>query len=269
MTLGRATPDYPRQGTLPNAAFGFGINNLGNVAFTRSSPNGDGYPMAYFYNKSTQATVALGSLPGAPIAFTDAFGINDNNIVVGDSVNGNWTCSATAWKWNGGSGGTLVDLGAVSGGFGTDANNWQEAYSINNNNQVTGYANTSPLVDGNGNGYPTPYVANVTNAFGGSPSITYQWLPRPGKTYSDAAGAGASINNNGAIAMSGESPVATQNGFYNGGTASSANSWVVPCRFPLAAAASSRPGRRPLTTPAISCARRIRTLLPALGRVRG
>ena len=111
MTLGPATPIILARGrslTLPSV---LGINNLGNVAFTRSSPNGDDYPMAYFYNKSTQATVALGSLPVAPLAFTDAFGINDNNIIVGDSLNSNWTCSAMAWKWNGGSGGTMVDLG--------------------------------------------------------------------------------------------------------------------------------------------------------------
>ena len=69
---------------------------------------------------------------------------------------------------------------------------------------MTGYAYTSPLVDGNGNGYPTPYVANVTNAFGGSPSITYKWLPRPGKTYANAAGDGVSINDNGAVVMGGE-----------------------------------------------------------------
>ena len=99
---------------------------------------------------------------------------------------------------------------------------------------MTGYANTSPLVDGNGNGYPTPYVANLTNAFGGSPSITYQWLPRPGKTYSDASGAGVSINASGAIAMSGGCPVATPNGFYNGGTAGSSSSRVFPLPTPTA-----------------------------------
>ena len=64
---------------------------------------------------------------------------------------------------------------------------------------MTGYACTSPLVDGNGNGYPTPYVANVTNAFGGSPSITYNWLPRPGRGHDDAAGVGISINSSGAV----------------------------------------------------------------------
>ena len=152
------------------------INNLGNVAYTLSDGSGNpGSEMAYFYNKSGKTAVSCGSLyPGYPIS--DAFGINDNNIVVGDYYNANMTLSAMAWKWNGATGGTMVDLGAVSGGFGTDANNYQEAYSINNSNQVTGYACTSPLVDGNGNGYPTPYVANVTNAFGGSPSITYNWL---------------------------------------------------------------------------------------------
>ena len=179
--LGASQPDFPRQGPLPTSSYGMAINNLGNVAYTLSDGSGNpGSEMAYFYNKSGKTAVSCGSLyPGYPIS--DAFGINDNNIVVGDYYNANMTLSAMAWKWNGATGGTMVDLGAVSGGFGTDANNYQEAYSINNSNQVTGYACTSPLVDGNGNGYPTPYVANVTNAFGGSPSITYNWLPRPGR----------------------------------------------------------------------------------------
>ena len=230
--LGASQPDFPRQGPLPTSSYGMAINNLGNVAYTLSDGSGNpGSEMAYFYNKSGKTAVSCGSLyPGYPIS--DAFGINDNNIVVGDYYNANMTLSAMAWKWNGATGGTMVDLGAVSGGFGTDANNYQEAYSINNSNQVTGYACTSPLVDGNGNGYPTPYVANVTNAFGGSPSITYNWLPRPGRGHDDAAGVGISINSSGAVVMGGGDPVATQNALYNGGAASSSSSWVFPMPVP-------------------------------------
>ena len=208
------------------------INSSGNVAYTLSDASGNpNSELAYFYNKAGHASVSCGSLyPG--YAISDTFGINDNNIVVGDYLNTNYTLSAMAWKWNGGTGGTMVDLGAVSGGFGADANNYQEAYSINNSGQVTGYACTSPLVDGNGNGYPTPYVANVSNAFGSSPSITYSWLQRPGRTYSDAAGVGISINSSGAVVMGGQDPVATKNAFYNGGTAGSSSSWVSPMPVP-------------------------------------
>ena len=76
----------------------------------------------------------------------------------------------------------MVDLGAVSGGFGSPGSSspFQEAYAINNSNQVTGYAETSPLVDGNGNGYLTPYVANVTNAFRQQPEHHLQLVDEAG-----------------------------------------------------------------------------------------
>ena len=239
VNLGPSLPDFPRQGPLPNAAYGMAINNLGNVAYTLNDGSGNpGTEMAYFYNKSGKASVSCGALyPGYPLSNT--FGINDNNIVVGDYYTYNAsadtiTTSAMAWKWNGSNGGTMVDLGAVSGGFGSPGSSspFQEAYAINNSNQVTGYAETSPLVDGNGNGYLTPYVANVTNAFGSSPSITYNWLMRPGQTYDNAAGVGVSINSSGAVAMGGQDPVGTQAAFYNGGTAGSSSSWVFPMPVP-------------------------------------
>ena len=124
VNLGPSLADFPRQGPLPNAAYGMAINNLGNVAYTLN--DGSGNPdteMAYFYNKSGKASVSCGALyPGYPLSNT--FGINDNNIVVGDYYTYNAsadtiTTSAMAWKWNGANGGTMVDLVAVSGGFGS------------------------------------------------------------------------------------------------------------------------------------------------------
>jgi hypothetical protein len=229
-----ATDASPRMPSQFAPAMGLAINNHGNVAYTLSNPNGDNYAEAYFYNKSGQATVPLGSLDSS-LPFADAFAINDNNIVVGDSYY-QGACAAIAWKWNGSTGGTMVDLTRVSGGLGADTNNWNAAYGINNLNQVTGYACTAGILDGNGNGYQIPFVADVTNAFGGSPNITYKWLPRPGTVGSDAAGQGVSINASGTVVMNGGTPVLTANGFYNGGTVSSANSWV----FPMAASGIDR-----------------------------
>ena len=157
------------------------INNLGNVAFTLGSDeglnNGTSWPSSYFYGKSTKSTVALGGLyPG--LIYADVFGINDNNIVVGDSYdyqNPNFPV-AMAWKWNGSTGGTMADLTTISGGLGVDpSGNPSDAYAINKNNQVTGFAQNYA-----GNpGYQTAYVLNVTNAFAGSsPSATLHLVAR-------------------------------------------------------------------------------------------
>ena len=169
--------------------WGMAINNLGNVAFTLGSDeglnNGTSWPSSYFYGKSTKSTVALGGLyPG--LIYADVFGINDNNIVVGDSYdyqNPNFPV-AMAWKWNGSTGGTMADLTTISGGLGVDpSGNPSDAYAINKNNQVTGFAQNYA-----GNpGYQTAYVLNVTNAFAGSsPSATLTWLPVAGRGSSSA-----------------------------------------------------------------------------------
>ena len=100
---------------------------------------------------------------------SDAFAINDNNIVVGDTYNSTENGGfnvAMAWKWNGSNGGTMVDLNTISGGPGADSGNGNSAYAINDNDQVTGYSNTYAA----NLGYPTALIENVTNAFGGSPA---------------------------------------------------------------------------------------------------
>ena len=84
--------------------------------------------------------MALGGLdPNYPNS--DVFGLNDNNIVAGDYVNMDaGLFYAMAWKWNGSTGGKMVDLGSISGGIGVDGSNRNGAAAINNNNQVAGYA---------------------------------------------------------------------------------------------------------------------------------
>jgi hypothetical protein len=123
----------------------------------------------------------------------------------------------------------MVDLGSMTGGFGVDPNDASTAYSINNSNQVTGYSCTNP---GFSAGYKCPFVADLSNAFSGSHSITYKWLPRPNKLYAAATGIGVSINASGCVAMDGDDTTSTVNAFYNGGTVSSASSWVIPMAGP-------------------------------------
>ena len=63
-----------------------------------------------FRIKGAPATVALGNLGDPPR--DGVFGLNDNNIVSGQYVNSlnAGTCNAMAWKWNGSTGGTMVDF---------------------------------------------------------------------------------------------------------------------------------------------------------------
>ena len=97
-----------------NSPWGAAINNLGNLAFTLGNEadyqSGPGpLSASYFYNKSAKATVALGDLGGGE---TEVFGINDSNIVVGQSYATPISpfYDAMAWKWNGSTGGTMIDL---------------------------------------------------------------------------------------------------------------------------------------------------------------
>ena len=138
----------------------------------------------------------MGPIPISANWSSDAFAINDNNIVVGDTYNSTENGGfnvAMAWKWNGSNGGTMVDLNTISGGPGADSGNGNSAYAINDNDQVTGYSNTYAA----NLGYPTALIENVTNAFGGSPSITTTWLSRPGQSHTGAGGFGQSINASG------------------------------------------------------------------------
>ena len=210
------------------------INNSGNVAYTIGSQNFTFWPLAYFRAKGTSpataTTVALGGTDPNPANWSsDAFAINDNNIVVGDTYNTTENVNfnvAMAWKWNGSTGGTMVDLNTISGGPGADTTNGNSMYAINNNNQVTGYSNTYAA----NLGYPTALIENVTNAFGNSPSVTTTWLSRPGLGYTNAGGFGQSINSSGCVVMKGDRPNATQNAFYNGGTTNAISSWHIPHR---------------------------------------
>ena len=146
MISGRATASA---GNHPfNGYYAAVINDFGNVAYTlTTSP----YNTSYFYDKGRSATVPLGDLGGGE---TEVFGINDNNIVVGQSYPSMTANSvdAMAWKWNGSTGGTMIDLaGAIGLHSGSLSSNW----AINNHNQVTGgvaYAGNNDYIN-------RPYVA--------------------------------------------------------------------------------------------------------------
>ena len=142
--VGDASPHYAGFG---QPYWSIAINNSGNVAYTLGSASGysggTSWPLAYFRAKgaspATATTVDLGGLD--PYTDTAAYGINDNNIVVGDSYNGAENVNfevAMAWKWNGSTGGTMVALNTISGGPGADNTNGNAAFAINNLNQVTG-----------------------------------------------------------------------------------------------------------------------------------
>ena len=88
------------------------INNLGNVAYMRDTTSP--YPSSFFYNKSTHTIVSMGDLGGGE---TEVFGLNDSNVVVGQSYAtlSSAYADAMAWKWNGSTGGTMINLHSAIG----------------------------------------------------------------------------------------------------------------------------------------------------------
>ena len=237
-----------------NGHWSAAINNHGNVAFTLGNEeeyeHGDTFPASYFYNKSAQATVPLGNL-GYP--WTCVFGINDNNIAVGESVNLSQNDSfpvAMAWKWNGSTGGTMVSLYDTLGPSTIGSSAW----GINKYNQVTG---VQGAYTGN-EGYPSAYVADVTHSFDSTPSTTVKWL-----SFSAMGGAGSQetmpkamgFRSTTAVVWWPRAAISTTNGYYDGGDVNDSGSYAKPMESPSAPPPLSRASRRPSTTPAMRCVR--------------
>jgi len=146
------TPDVPNGttgsmielGTLPggSGSEASGINNGGQVV--GASADADGTAHAFLWtpgapNGATGTMTDLGSLPGGSAG--RAFGINDRGQVVGCSYISSSTTfcdlfSADAFLWTpdvqNGTTGTMIGLGALPGGSGS------EARGINNAGQVVG-----------------------------------------------------------------------------------------------------------------------------------
>ena len=161
------------------------------------------------------------------------FGINDNNIVVGESYATMTSdfADAMAWKWNGSTGGTMVNLAsAIGAASGTINYGW----GINNLNQVTGgvpydlnnYTGYSPP------GYKTPYVLDITHAFDPTPSTTIKWLLIPGGVGTLHGGIGVAINDNGCVVSQGIDIGPTTNSYYDGGDPNASDSYAKPMDHP-------------------------------------
>jgi hypothetical protein len=182
------------------------INGLGNVAYMSSAGAG------YFYNKSAGTVVALGGLGLPTYNNTYPMGINDNNIVVGKSLDASPFLQAFAWKWNGGSGGTMVNLTST-----LSTNAQMAATSINANNQVTGFAN-----DPFRSNYQTGYIADVTHAWDPTPSVPWTWTGVPSTTGHKNA---FSINDHGVwVGVNSSAPVT--NLYYDGNDPTLASSYA-------------------------------------------
>ena len=221
--------------------WGNSINNLGNVAYTLGNQqdyeSGSGpspYPQSYFYNKSGKTTVAIGALKDfGTDGDAEVYGINANNIVVGQSWNGGGFDDAMAWKWNGSTGGTMIDLMSAIGSSSGGANNGNcPIAAINDSNQATG----AIAYSGN-NGYITPYTLNLTNAFSnGSTPVT--WLNIPGGTGTLHGGEGISINSSGCVVSQGIDIGPTTNSYYDGGDPTLSSSYTKPMPKPSGDTAS-------------------------------
>ncbi|HLJ93427.1 MAG TPA: carbohydrate binding domain-containing protein [Gemmataceae bacterium] len=126
-------------GVLGNTSFGEAINNNGLVAGYSNVVGGS------VNHAVLGGSEDLGTLPGG--SDSEAYGINDNNFVVGSS-NSSASYAPDAVVWAGGA----VDLGSV---VGTPS----QARAINNNNQITGWAgNHAFLYD------PSEGVINLVDA---------------------------------------------------------------------------------------------------------
>lgn len=138
IVLGLGTPGYVLAqasyvvqdlGALPGdfSSIAWGINANGDVVGWSASSNGT---RAFLYTNAG-GIVALPSLPDRPRSL--ARDINDAGVIVGSaSVDSSDPGHAVLW-----SGGSVQDLGTLSGGF------FSEAYGVNRLGQVVGWADTN------------------------------------------------------------------------------------------------------------------------------
>jgi len=117
--------------TLPGSAFseGFALNS-GGVVTGRTFDMASFTLLAYRWSTTAGTVTPLPSLGGVT---SEGHGINDQNVVVGDSMRTNTSSElAVLWPASGG----LVELGTLGGSE-------SSARGINNHGQVVGYARTA------------------------------------------------------------------------------------------------------------------------------
>ncbi|HEY4904292.1 MAG TPA: hypothetical protein VIH89_12530 [Candidatus Sulfotelmatobacter sp.] len=111
------------------SAVGYAINDVGQVVGSAVTSDGENHPFLY----SAGQMIDLGTLGSANTSWWNAAqGINNSGVVVGISYNAQGNFFGFIW-----SNGKMSKMGTLGGP-------WSVASAINNKNQITGQAYTSP-----------------------------------------------------------------------------------------------------------------------------
>ncbi len=187
-------------GSFPQNSLGYAINNSGTIV---GSEDASGSTTAFVLNAGASAVTEIGTLPG--MQYSEALGINDNGVVVGDSsgfTNSGFTMHAFVYA-----NGTMTDLNAAIAAGNAGAVE-SKANGINSNGDVTGYWQDSA-------GVQHAFVYNLA-------SSTLTTLPTLLPSASSPNSTGTAINANGVVVGSADavtgSTGAIQHAFtYNNG----------------------------------------------------